>query len=389
MRAKEEDRTFVGRADELYEIRRQAERALGADPRLVVVVGDMGIGKTALIHQSLASLGELQVLRGSGEESETDIPFALLGQLFGDRSPIPAGTLGEPFAVGADLLHTLGELQDTGPVALVVDDAHWVDDSSMSALLFAMRRLRADRVLIVLAVRSEQEHLLPAGITRHLEVSGRRLPLPGLSISQVAELVSASGAAGLPRWAVRRLWEHTGGNPLWVRALVGELQVDQLAAADLDLPAPAAFTNGVRRKIGNCSAATRELVAAASVMGGTTPLGILSHVADLDDPFSALDEARRAGLLTNRGTPPSVQVSFPHPLIGAAIYHDLDIAPRAALHRRAATVVEDEAVRIRHHVAACIGTDESLARRVKEHAMSRRAGAFSTRLRPPSGPRLS
>ena len=109
-------------------------------------------------------------------------------------------------------------------------------------------------------------------------------------------------------------------------------------------------------------------------MGGTTPLGILGHVADLDDPFTAFDEARSSGLLTNRGTPPSVQVSFPHPLIGAAIYHDLDIAPRASLHRRAATLVEDEAVRIRHHVAACTGTDESLARRVNEHAMSRRAG---------------
>ena len=87
MRPEGQDRTFVGRADELSEIRQQAQRALAAEPRLVVVVGDMGMGKTALIDQSLASLGDLQVLRGSGEESETDIPFALLGQLFGDRSP--------------------------------------------------------------------------------------------------------------------------------------------------------------------------------------------------------------------------------------------------------------------------------------------------------------
>lgn len=192
--------------------------------------------------------------------------------------------------------------------------------------------------------------------------------LPGLSENQVAELVTALGAGPLTRHATRRLWEHTGGNPLWVRALVAELSAEQLAAADLGLPAPIAFARGVRGRLARCSAAARALVAAASVGAGTTSLGALGRLAELDEPFHALDEATSLDLLSTSGSAPATRVMFPHPLIRAAAYDALDAAHRSSLHLRAARLAEDEAGLLRHLVAASPGSDEELAERVATHA---------------------
>ena len=372
--------TFVGRVEELSQLRTQAKHALDSEPQVMLVVGDPGVGKTALIEKAVTQLDAFQVLRGSGDESEADVPYALLGQLFGEQANIPAGMPVEPFVVGASLLEVLGRLQNSGAVALLVDDAHWADLSSLRALLFALRRLHADRVLVVFAVRTEEEQTIPAGISRLVEVGGgARLRLQGLTESQVEELVCSRGGGHLPGGAVRRLREHTGGNPLWIGALVEQLTSEQLNAAVLPLPAPALFARGVQSRMATCSAAARGLVAAASVAGGATALGLLGRLAEVDDPFVTLDEAKRCGLLTSRGSPPTVQVSFPHPLIRAAVYDGLDAAPRAALHRQAAAVAEDEIVRVRHQVAASPGTDEQLAQRVADLARQQRgSGAIDT-----------
>lgn len=355
---------FIGREDTLLRVEGHGRRALAGAPRLLLLVGDAGIGKTAFLGRSADLLGGLgfHVLQASGEQSERDVPFAMLSQLMGQEAPVPPGDSSEPFAVGAAVLQTLGRLQDGGGLALLIDDAHTADPQSLNALSFTIRRLRADRVIAVFATRTDAEQHLPSALAR-IALTGEndRVVLPGLTELDVGTLLAELGVGKLSPRALHHLWAHTGGNPLWVRSLVHELPRDQLVAADLKLPAPASFRQGVEKALNECSTEARALVSAAAVAGTTLPLGVLSRIAGVADAFAALDGAEQCQLLTRRGAPSAVRAAFRHPLVAAAVYDSLPSALRAALHRATAELVEDEAVRLRHMAAATVTPDATLA----------------------------
>ncbi|HEY8582144.1 MAG TPA: ATP-binding protein, partial [Capillimicrobium sp.] len=156
----------------------------------LLVHGDAGIGKTTLIDAAVAQADGLRVLRARGFEGESDIPFAGLHDLIGplldlrDRIPeVQARALGaalalEPpgghdrFAIPAALLSLLGQAADDGPLLLVVDDLHWVDEGTCRALTFVARRLDADGVVLLLSARDGEPWPFEAAGIERLHVGG-------------------------------------------------------------------------------------------------------------------------------------------------------------------------------------------------------------------------
>src|SRR4051812_25680770 len=188
--------------------------------RIVIVEGPAGIGKTTLVERFLEALGDVRVARASGDEFEIEVVFGVVEQLLRHAAPAPYDGHIE---AGGRLLDLLSELQADGPAALVVDDAQWADPDSLKALQFAVRRLVDDRVLVLLVVREGESRHLPQGLLKIADGrTGARLKIAPLETAEMRQLAAAVGVAISPGGA-RRLHEHSGGSPLYARALLAEL----------------------------------------------------------------------------------------------------------------------------------------------------------------------
>lgn len=362
------DDPFVGRADELALLNAEMQRVRSGEPRLVWLTGEAGIGKTSLVRRFVGGLSGVRVLWAGGDENETDLPYGVVNQLLSD---LPASEPGsglaalrldaDPLAVGADLLSELGTLQTSGPVLVVIDDAQWADHRSAQALVFVARRLRSDQVMILLSSRSgapDPRQLWERALAQSQLT--RRLPLGGLTAEDLRRLSSSVDGVLLSPAASRRLHEHTGGHPLYARALLEELPAEALMEASAALPAPHSMSFLVLVRLAKLSSPAQDLVLAAAVLGSRCALSDAVRVANVADPVAALDEAVRAGLLINGPPGHPRDVAFPHVLVRAAIYADLSPARRHALHRRAGEVLGG-APSLNHRVAAAVGPDAELA----------------------------
>jgi predicted ATPase len=228
-------RVFVGREPELAVVSGALHAASDGRPQVVVIEGEAGIGKTALLRRCRARSTGFVVLEASGEETETNLELGIVSQLIAcspaEADPPQSRSLGTgaastvPFAAGADLLALLGAVQDVGPVLVVLDDAHWIDTPSAAALLFALRRLHTDRVCTLIAARPAAAGAVDMGWRRFLADPERvsRIALTGLDGAEVRALASALLDQPLSAGAGERLRAHTGGHPLYVGALVAEL----------------------------------------------------------------------------------------------------------------------------------------------------------------------
>ncbi|MFC5824780.1 helix-turn-helix transcriptional regulator [Nonomuraea insulae] len=213
---------FVGRTAELALLRAELRAAGGGPARRVAVEGPEGIGKTALIHHALGGEAGARVLIVSGEESERELPLGVVRQLMEEAAlmGIGAGTgargrdadgppsgetderrpacaldvaMGEPdpWAAGQAVCDLLGRWTGPGVLVVVVDDAQWVDRPSSRALGYALRRVRAGRVLVVVACRDLADPWLPEGLRRVLTGDDAlHVTLGGLSAADLAELAA-------------------------------------------------------------------------------------------------------------------------------------------------------------------------------------------------------
>ena len=253
---------------------------------------------------------------------------------------------------------------------LFLDDAHWADVPSLRALLFVVRRLVADRVLVVATTR-EHAPGLPEGLVKAAAgTQGRWLRLDPLTTEELRALADAHGVP-LSARGVQRLEAHSGGNPLYTRALLDELPAEAWHRHD-SLPAPRSFAAIVRRRVEDCSEDAARLLEAVAVLGPRSPLAIAASLGGVEQPFDALEETSDAGLLRWVDAPPIPAPAFAHPLVAAAVYDQIGPGRRAQLHALAADLVEDESTALRHLAAAAAGPDADLAHRL-EHLAERKA----------------
>jgi DNA-binding CsgD family transcriptional regulator len=361
-----------GRDIELARLVALIEDARDGRAGSVVVHGEPGVGKSALLTEVLSTVSDVRVLRTQGLESESPLAFAALHRLLRpvlgliERLPGPqanalrvafgqqAGTV-EPFLVAVATLSMLTEAAEEQPVVCVVDDAHWLDAASADALLFATRRLEADRVAMVFAARDTDDRMFaPEGVTS--------LRLRGLDAASVRALLAEVVPVVVSVEVSDRLIAETGGNPLALVELPTGLSDAQLDGT-APLPPQLMLTAGVERVFLDRSrrlsdpAQTLMLVAVADDTG---QLATVQHAAAaIGAGPDAVAEAERSGLLVVSGDTVTVR----HPLVRSAVYQAATGLERRKAHRALADALdglEDFDRATWHRAAAVDGPDDNL-----------------------------
>jgi len=362
---------------------------------VLVIRGDPGIGKTALLDYAAQRAGVAagpdgvgtRVIRVRGTESEAELPFAGLHVLLRsalDRLPALPRTqqdalgaaLGlrragpyDRFLVGVAVLSLLADLAEDRPLVCLVDDAHWLDGASASALVFAARRLDAEGIALIFAARDHHAVFPATGL--------RVLRLGGLDAASAATLL-ADHAGGLAPFTRSRILAEASGNPLGLIELPAAYLAAPPALPTAGWPGntTVALTDRLQRafegQIRRLPADTRTiLLAAASEDSGD--LGVLLDAAGaLRVGAAALGRAEQAGLVGVADR----TVTFRHPLVRAALYHGATLGQRLAVHRALAGALRSPADADRrawHLAAAATAPDEQVAAELERTAGEARA----------------
>ncbi len=373
------DAIFVGREAELVDLDALVRRAATQTPAVALVEAPAGVGKSAVLDRFIARTTDALVVRVSGDESEAAIAFGVYDQLLArlpadvpsgrgptDRRPTSAGVRGDLQATGdalRDRLHAAGA--DQSCVVLVVDDVHFADRPSLTAIGYALRRMPDEPIVTVLASRPEGTVGLPQGLLTMIDTGGLRLDLHPLSVDEVRELAALYGHRDVNERAARRLREHTGGNPLHLRALLQEGLIPGGGWLSAPLPAPRPFARLVAAQLERLSSPARGLARAAAVLGLRCDLCAAAEMAGVANPLAAADELRTAQIAGVERRSRGLELVFDHSVIRAAVLQDCGEADLAALHRAAAEV--SEGIEALNHLAkATVGYDLDLADRLAE-----------------------
>ena len=360
-----------GRLAEMLETAQKGQAAS------LLIRGEPGMGKSALLDDTAARASGFRVLRTSGLEAESALAFAALHRLlrpaldalgglptpqrralrvaFGEEE----GDQLDPFMVALGTLSLLTELSEATPVLCLVDDLQWLDSASRDALLFVARRLLAEPVVMVFTARDRvtQQFLAPIDIAE--------LPLEPLARTAVRSLLEERAGRTLPDHVVDVLAERTGGTPLAVVEAPTQLSAGQMSGTDPlppDLPLTArmelAFLERSRRL--SPDAQTLILLAAADDALRQAELRRAGLAAGLVE--DAFREVEHSGLLRVDGD--VVQVR--HPLVRSAIYQAATASERRMAHAALADAFSasagvDQDRRTWHQAAALDGPDETVA----------------------------
>jgi hypothetical protein len=339
----------------------------------LVVRGEAGIGKSALLADAAERPGDLRVLRAAGAGTEAELASAGLQQLLRPvldrlgRLPAPQadalrGAFGlvdaeaSRFLVELGVLSLLAEVAEERPLLCLVDNAQWLDRASAEALVFVARRLHAEPIVLLLAARDDD--------VRQFEAPGvPSLRLGGLDAEAAGQLLEARVDRLAP--AVRaRLISETMGNPLALLELPATLSSRQLAGSEplpTQLPMTARLQQAFLQRVRRLPAATQALllVAAAEDVGELS--AILEAGRGLAIEPVALEPAEHAGLVRTDGQ----ELRFRHPLVRSATYQGATFTARRAVHRALVQVLADDRHADRrawHRAAATVGQDEEVAR---------------------------
>ncbi|HEY2200400.1 MAG TPA: AAA family ATPase, partial [Solirubrobacteraceae bacterium] len=347
----------------------------GGQSGVLVVSGEPGVGKTALLESAISSVAGFRVARAAGVESEMELAFAALQQLCApmlDRLgqlPAPqrdalgvafglrAGDAPDRFLVGLAVLSLLAVVAEEQPLLCVVDDAHWLDRASAQALVFVARRLLAESVALIFATRDPGEEL--KGFPK--------LVLEGLRNGDARALLGSAVRVPLDERVRERLVAETRGNPLALLELPRGLTAVELAGGfglPNTLPLWGRIEDSFRRRLAGLPAETQRLllVAAAEPLGD--PVLVWRAAGRLGIGVQAASDTD--GLLTI-GT----RVTFRHPLVRSSVYRAASIEERQAVHRALADATEREVDpdrRAWHLAHATPGFDEDVASELERSA---------------------
>jgi DNA-binding CsgD family transcriptional regulator len=335
-----------GRRDEREVLHLLLEAVRGGQSRVLVMTGEPGVGKTALLASAIRSASGFRVMRAVGAESEMELAFAALQRLCApmldrlERLPHPqqdalgvafglrAGDPPDRFLVGLAVLSLLSDVAQDEPLLCIVDDAQWLDRASAQALVFVARRLLAEPVALVFATRDPGDELegLP------------RLAVEGLPSGDARALLGSALRAPLDERVRERLVAETRGNPLALLELPRGLTPAELAGGFGVLDAPGLsgrIEDSFRRRFAALPAETQRLllVAAAEPVGdamlvwhAARRLGIGVEAAAYTDGLLAIEE----------------RATFRHPLVRSSVYRAASPQERQAVHRALADATDPD-----------------------------------------------
>lgn len=431
---------FVGRDREREEILRALDHAEKGRGRLVLLVGEPGIGKTRLADEVTAAAGArgVPVLWGRCWEAGGAPSFwpwldviAALAALVDDRTLRQA--VGDGGALVAELLPSLGaRLGSPAPVAtpspdvarfrlfqavtalaragaagaavvLVLDDLHAADESSLLLLHFLARELRTMRVLVVGTMRDVEARLTPsvAELLARIGREGTTLPLSRLDREATATFLRQR-ARQVPPDVEARVFQSTQGNPLFIEEMARLLETEG-APSVLGGALPDGVRDVIRQRLDRVAETERALLELAAVAGDDCDRPLLAAASghSADEVAGALAAAVRAGVLAERGTRPR----FAHALVREVLYRDLAVADRRRLHGQVFRALErlrraEAAHELAHHALegppellppavafAMIAASQALARVAYDDAivtLSRAVAAIEAAGNPPA-----
>jgi tetratricopeptide (TPR) repeat protein len=368
-----------GRSRERQEIDRALGCVRGGESAVLVIRGEAGMGKTALMRYCADQASDCQVAQIAGVESELELPFAALHQLCApllkELPPLPEpqeralrvalgladGSIPGLFLVGLAVLSSLAEVAAKRPLVCLVDDAQWLDEASTQVLGFVGRRLLAESVLLVFAVREDPDVQLFEGLPT--------LALEGLSDDDARELLTVTVSGQLDEQVRDRIIAETGGNPLSLLELPRAMTVAERAGGFAVAPTVMLSSHlqdlYVRRVLA-LPEQTRQLM----LLAATDPTGdatLLWRAAQTLGVTREAAEAAETEQLLQIGS----RVMFRHPLVRSAAQTVASLTERRSAHLAIASVTDaehDPDRRIWHLAAAATGPDEDLAAELERSA---------------------
>jgi DNA-binding CsgD family transcriptional regulator len=368
---------LLGRRTERDALERLLEGVRAGRSGALVIRGEPGVGKTALLVAAIESGSDLRVARAVGVESEIELAYAALHQLCApmldrlERLPAPqrdalgtvfglsAGDVPDRFLVGLGVLGLLSEVAEEQPLLCVVDDAQWLDQASAQTLAFVARRLLAESVGLVFATREPSEEFgrLP------------ELVVEGLRDGDARELLGSVIRGPLDERVRERIVAETRGNPLALLELPRGLTPAELAGGfgRPDAPGLAGrIEESFGRRLGPLPAETRRLVLIAAAEPVGDPVLLWRAAEQLGIAADAAAPAAAAGLLEF-----GARVRFRHPLVRSAVYRAASEEERRTVHRALAQSTDPEVDPDRHawhRAQAAPGPDEDVAAELERSA---------------------
>lgn len=370
---------LVGRTIELDELDQLARDVENGRSRALVLSGDPGVGKSALLDHLVAGAGRCAVVRAAGIAAETDFAFSGLHQLCGplldhlDALPAPqrsalattfgvtTGPVPDPFLLALSVLSLFAGAASRQPLLCVVDDAHWLDAASARVLGFVARRLADESVGLVFARRSSAPAPWLDGVPER--------SIDGLGDEDARTLLASTLPGPLDPLVRDRIVDETRGNPLAILELPRGLTPAELAGGF-----GLSFTGGLsgrieeafHRRIAHLDAGQRRLalIAAAEPLGDAELLW--QAAARWGISPDSVDTTAFDGLLQI-----GERVTFRHPLVRSATYRAASPAERRVVHRALAEVTDsttDADRRAWHLAQAAEGPDEAVALELERSA---------------------
>jgi DNA-binding CsgD family transcriptional regulator len=364
---------LFGRDRELEVVRRLLADVRGGKSAVLVVRGEPGIGKTALLGHLAAEASGFQMVRAVGVESEMELAYAGLHQLCApmlgrlDRLPKPqhdalrtafglsTGPAPDRFLVALATLNLMAAVSEHQPLLCMVDDEQWLDQASAEVLGFVGRRLLAESIGLVFATRTSAPGPDPlAGLPE--------LRLEGLDQATARALLATVTSLPLDERVRDRIVEETGGNPLALLELYRGLNPAELAggfALPDTVDVPRRIEDQYAERLAELPGEVQRLVllAAADPVGDTALILRAAQVLGVN--ITVMDAAAATGLLGF-----GANVRFRHPLVRSAAYRAADVKDRRAAHAALAAVTDPEADpdrRAWHRAHAAAGPDEAVA----------------------------
>jgi DNA-binding CsgD family transcriptional regulator len=365
---------LVGRQREVSAIDGLLADARAGRSGVLVMRGEPGIGKSALLAAAAERATDMRVLEIRAFESEASLPFAGLSQLLAAvttelgelpqaqrRALMTALGLEAPgpvdrFTAYAATLSLLAAVAETRSLAVLVDDAHWLDVDSAEALTFAARRLGDEGIAMLLTSRDE--------VSERLEATGlAELSLSGFDLSETKALVDGVTEHDVPVALAQRLMELTAGNPLALSELARALTARQLTGAeplDRRVPIGAAAADAFGRQIARLPEETQRALVVVAAADGVSTVTLGRALRTLGLSWEALRPAEAAGLATIEDH----VLDLRHPLVRSAAYHRAQEPFRRDAHSALAEALDrpgDRARRVWHLAAATLEADETIA----------------------------